>query len=261
MRVAIPIAVALFCLAGDTTWVAASEKPNIIFVLADDLGLDGVSSYGAERHKTPHIDALAASGIRFTTAYASPLCGATRSPFLDRTLRISIGRADEPVVAKRPAGPPSRPTNRSRIVGLLVIAITDQPAWSRHREMTAAMPAVGQGDLERKVSGTVFRFFVPRSYPVVLPFPQETVPDTFDTAAEQATVEPPASRGTSKSGTGRFCRGRDESFRPRFPSPACRATPGHRWVANRGPVPARSGLRERPAASPNARAWAFVPPG
>ncbi len=40
-------------------------RPNIIFVLADDLGLDGVSAYGADSHRTPNIDALAASGIRF----------------------------------------------------------------------------------------------------------------------------------------------------------------------------------------------------
>jgi len=53
-------------------------KPNIIFVLADDLGIDGVSCYGADNHQTPHLDALAASGLRFRTCYASPLCGPTR---------------------------------------------------------------------------------------------------------------------------------------------------------------------------------------
>jgi arylsulfatase A len=53
-------------------------KPNVIFFLADDLGLDGVSCYGADKHKTPNVDALAASGMRFTTAYAAPLCGPSR---------------------------------------------------------------------------------------------------------------------------------------------------------------------------------------
>ena len=42
----------------------ADSKPNIIFILADDLGLDGVSCYGADKRKTPHIDKLAATGIR-----------------------------------------------------------------------------------------------------------------------------------------------------------------------------------------------------
>ena len=56
----------------------ASSKPNMIFVLADDLGIDGVSCYGADKHKTPHIDALAKSGTRFQTCYAAPLCGPSR---------------------------------------------------------------------------------------------------------------------------------------------------------------------------------------
>ena len=56
----------------------APTKPNIIFVLADDLGIDGVSCYGADKHQTPSIDALAASGTRFQTCYAAPLCGPSR---------------------------------------------------------------------------------------------------------------------------------------------------------------------------------------
>ena len=43
----------------------AARKPNIIFILADDVGLGEVSYYGADRFKTPNIDALAKSGTRF----------------------------------------------------------------------------------------------------------------------------------------------------------------------------------------------------
>ena len=63
-------------LSGPAT--AAPARPNIIFILADDLGIDGVSCYGADSHKTPHIDRLAASGTRFETCYAAPLCGPSR---------------------------------------------------------------------------------------------------------------------------------------------------------------------------------------
>jgi arylsulfatase A len=56
----------------------AKAKPNIIFILADDLGLDGVSCYGSDKHKTPNIDKLATSGTRFETCYAAPLCGPSR---------------------------------------------------------------------------------------------------------------------------------------------------------------------------------------
>ena len=62
------------------TLVAAEKpaKPNIIFILADDLGIGNVSCYGADRFKTPNIDALANTGTRFTHCYATPLCGPTR---------------------------------------------------------------------------------------------------------------------------------------------------------------------------------------
>ena len=55
-----------------------ATKPNIIFILADDFGLDGVSCYGADAHQTPQIDKLAASGTRFETCYAAPVCGPSR---------------------------------------------------------------------------------------------------------------------------------------------------------------------------------------
>lgn len=60
----------------------AADRPNIIFILADDYGLDGVGCYGSDRFKTPNIDALAASGLRFENAYCTPLCGPTRCLFI-----------------------------------------------------------------------------------------------------------------------------------------------------------------------------------
>ena len=58
----------------------SAGRPNIVFILSDDHGLDGVGCYGSDRHKerTPNIDALAASGIRFERCYSAPLCGPTR---------------------------------------------------------------------------------------------------------------------------------------------------------------------------------------
>lgn len=54
-------------------------KPNIIFILADDLGIGNVSCYGADNFKTPNLDALAKSGMRFEHCYAAPLCGPSRA--------------------------------------------------------------------------------------------------------------------------------------------------------------------------------------
>ena len=74
-----PLALVLLLLASFSVLSAATPaRPNIIFILADDLGLDGVSCYGADVRKTPNIDKLAASGTRFETCYAAPLCGPSR---------------------------------------------------------------------------------------------------------------------------------------------------------------------------------------
>ena len=64
--------------AADAPKPAVAGKPNIIFILADDLGIGNVSCYGADNFRTPHVDALAKSGIRFEHCYASPLCGPSR---------------------------------------------------------------------------------------------------------------------------------------------------------------------------------------
>ena len=48
----------------------AARKPNIIFIMADDLGYGDLSCYGQTKFKTPNIDKLAAEGMRFTQCYA-----------------------------------------------------------------------------------------------------------------------------------------------------------------------------------------------
>ncbi len=53
-------------------------KPNIVFVLAESLGIGGVSCFGADNFQTPNIDRLAAGGTRFTHCYTAPLTGPSR---------------------------------------------------------------------------------------------------------------------------------------------------------------------------------------
>lgn len=57
---------------------ATSAPPNIVFILADDLGWRGLRCYGNELVDTPHLDRLARDGMRFTQAYAYPTCSPTR---------------------------------------------------------------------------------------------------------------------------------------------------------------------------------------
>lgn len=61
----------------------AADKPNIVYILADDLGYGELGCYGQEKIETPNIDALAASGIRFTQHYSgSPVCAPSRCMLL-----------------------------------------------------------------------------------------------------------------------------------------------------------------------------------
>ncbi len=71
-------------LAGLLTLAAhAARQPNIVLILADDLGWSDLSCYGSDLHQTPHLDRLARQGLRFTDAYAaSPVCTPTRAAIL-----------------------------------------------------------------------------------------------------------------------------------------------------------------------------------
>jgi arylsulfatase A len=56
----------------------ADERPNIVLIMADDVGIEGLGCYGGVSYRTPHLDQMATDGVRFTHAYAQPLCTPTR---------------------------------------------------------------------------------------------------------------------------------------------------------------------------------------
>jgi len=59
--------------------IQTSVPPNIIYILADDLGYGELGAYGQQKIETPHIDELARNGMRFTQHYAgSPVCAPSR---------------------------------------------------------------------------------------------------------------------------------------------------------------------------------------
>src|SRR2546428_90436 len=71
----------LLCLASVVP--AAELRPNILFVLADDLGPNDLACYGRREHRTPNLDRLAGEGSRFTCAYvAQPICSPSRAAIL-----------------------------------------------------------------------------------------------------------------------------------------------------------------------------------
>lgn len=74
------LTILLLCCFG---FLSAQQKPNIIYIYADDLGYGELGAYGQQKIKTPHLDKLAATGMRFTDHYtAAPVCAAARCMLL-----------------------------------------------------------------------------------------------------------------------------------------------------------------------------------
>jgi arylsulfatase A-like enzyme len=94
---------------------AQAARPNIIFIMADDLGYADVSCYGQRDYTTPNIDRMALEGLRFLQAYAnSSVCSATRTALITGRYqyRLPVG-LEEPINATTPKTiglPPSHPT-------------------------------------------------------------------------------------------------------------------------------------------------------
>ncbi|WP_420870299.1 sulfatase [Methylobacterium crusticola] len=87
----------------------AAGRPNIVFIMADDLGYADVACYGRPDLATPHVDRIAARGVRFTQAYAnSAVCSATRTALITGRYqyRLPIG-LEEPVSTRFTGGLPA----------------------------------------------------------------------------------------------------------------------------------------------------------
>jgi len=90
----------------------AAKAPNILFIMADDLGYADLSCYGRRDFETPNIDRLAAQGMRFTSAYAnSAVCSATRLALITGRYQYRLPAGLEEPIAGRDIGiPPTHPT-------------------------------------------------------------------------------------------------------------------------------------------------------
>src|SRR4051794_8647241 len=74
---------------------AAGTRPNILFILADDLGWADLGVYGSTFYETPNLDRLAKAGMRFTAAYAAcPVCSPTRASLLTGKYPATVGLTD-----------------------------------------------------------------------------------------------------------------------------------------------------------------------
>ena len=85
--------VGLFGLLGVS--VFASERPNFVFILVDDLGYKDLSCYGSEFYETPNLDRFAESGVQFMDGYAAhPVCSPTRASLMTGQNPARIGITD-----------------------------------------------------------------------------------------------------------------------------------------------------------------------
>jgi len=64
--------------SAETTSTTGRNRPNIIFIMADDLGQEALACYGNDVNRTPNLDRMATEGMKFTEAHATPLCTPTR---------------------------------------------------------------------------------------------------------------------------------------------------------------------------------------
>jgi arylsulfatase A len=72
------IAVASMFTCGVSAQNSVSKKPNVILIMADDMGFEAVSAYGSKTYATPNVDKLAERGVRFNNCFSTPICTPSR---------------------------------------------------------------------------------------------------------------------------------------------------------------------------------------
>lgn len=134
--------------------VIADSRPNIVFILADDLGYGDLACYGRNDIKTPNVDRLARQGVRFTSHYANGAeCTPTRTALLTGRYQQwvgglecaigtgNVGRYDD-AIRLRKANDLGLPVEEQTIARLLknagyTTAITGKHSTSRHRSLAS----------------------------------------------------------------------------------------------------------------------------
>ena len=116
---------------------AAKRPPNIVYILADDLGWADLGCYGSTFHETPHLDALAAEGMRFTQAYsACPVCSPSRAAIMSGLYPARIGLTDFLGGKRSPDDSTLRP---APYVKHLPLSLTTLPALLKAQGYATAM--------------------------------------------------------------------------------------------------------------------------
>ena len=86
----------LFIFSNEKALADRNNKPNIIFIISDDVGFEEIGCYGViDRESiTPNIDSLAEKGVRFNTCYAQAICGPSRAMLYTGNYAVNTGQYD-----------------------------------------------------------------------------------------------------------------------------------------------------------------------
>ena len=88
---ALALAAVVFTGERATAARAAETRPNVVLILADDLGCETLGCYGGTSYRTPNVDRLAATGMRFRHGYSMPVCHPTRTTILTGRYPFQMG--------------------------------------------------------------------------------------------------------------------------------------------------------------------------
>lgn len=105
----------------------ARPRPNIVIILADDLGIECLSAYGGRSHETPNIDKLVTEGMRFTHCFSNPLCSPSRATLLTGRYPFRNGMTEVIYDPKRHAD---------------TFLHTDQPSFARQLKQSGYATAI-----------------------------------------------------------------------------------------------------------------------
>ncbi len=149
---------------------AADKRPNIIFILADDLGWGDLGCYGQREIKTPHLDKFAQGGIRFTNFYVcGSVCSPSRAAFTTGQFPAMVGIHDylrhpltegQQAAGVQPFLDPKHPT-LARILKGAGYATAHFGKWHLGSSPEAPTPSAYGYDVSRIVTGNGPRFEVP----------------------------------------------------------------------------------------------------
>src|SRR2546430_14677398 len=111
----------LACLIAASSSTAQNQpRPNVLVILADDLGYGDIGVHGGREVPTPNIDALAAAGVRCTSGYVSaPYCSPSRAGFLTGRYQQRFGHEFNPVLLGKGGQGQGMPVEQRTIADLL----------------------------------------------------------------------------------------------------------------------------------------------